>query len=286
MVNKFHTIFLLAALITMSLDHDTQGQCVNNDTNVYSFIYSGRSYEIVKENKTWIDAAACAVERGGYLTEVDSVEENDILLFHVNSAGIDFDSTVAPDGGNGSYLWLGGNDMVTEADWYWDGDNDTVGILFFDGAFMNGAAIPGVYNNFAEFFEGSENYKEPDGQTNQNALGFAYSTWPNGGPGEWNDIRDTNRLYYIIEYTTIITSTKEIIKSDFQIRLFPNPTSGKVSVQGFNITEIKVWSVTGKLIHASSNNEIDLSGNPPGIYLVRINSGGRKITRKVILLGN
>jgi hypothetical protein len=40
----------------------------NADTsNVYEFSFNGKSYEVVKEMKTWNSAVACAVEKGGYL---------------------------------------------------------------------------------------------------------------------------------------------------------------------------------------------------------------------------
>ena len=46
------------------------GQCTDN-SNVYSFVYGGKTYEVIRENKTWSDAAACAAERGGMLVEIN-----------------------------------------------------------------------------------------------------------------------------------------------------------------------------------------------------------------------
>ena len=54
-------------------------------------------YEIVKENKTWIEAVACAVERGGILTEIDSQAEQDTIWSALGTAGITNANTVAPD---------------------------------------------------------------------------------------------------------------------------------------------------------------------------------------------
>ena len=36
------------------------GQCADN-SNIYSFVYGGKTYEVIRENKTWSDAAACAL---------------------------------------------------------------------------------------------------------------------------------------------------------------------------------------------------------------------------------
>ncbi len=64
------------------------GQCADS-LNIYSFEYNGHSYEVVKENKTWTDASACAVERGGYLSEInDSAEQDSIFHQLTNNAGI------------------------------------------------------------------------------------------------------------------------------------------------------------------------------------------------------
>ena len=49
-------IFLFLIVTT-----DSSGQCANS-SNIYSFIYNGHSYEVVRENKTWLDASKCAVE--------------------------------------------------------------------------------------------------------------------------------------------------------------------------------------------------------------------------------
>ena len=54
------------------------GQCADT-SNIYAFKYNSKTYEVVKENKSWVDAAACAVQKGGILTEInDSAEQNAI----------------------------------------------------------------------------------------------------------------------------------------------------------------------------------------------------------------
>ena len=96
-------------------------QCADT-SNIYSFVYNGKTYEVIKENKTWIDAALCAVERGGVLTEINDVAEQNAIYTELNTnANIIVNNTVAPDGGGGSYVWVGGNDLsvdgLTILDW-------------------------------------------------------------------------------------------------------------------------------------------------------------------------
>lgn len=168
------------------------GQCANN-ANIYTFSYNGQMYEVVKEEKNWVDAAACAVERGGILAEIDDANENSALFTEVTTnAGITNSNTVAPDGGGGAYLWLGANDIATEGTWIWDGNNDGTGAQFWQGT-ASGSPVGGLYSNWGN---------EPDNYTNQDALGLSLNGWPLGVAGEWNDVKDINTLYFIIEYTS------------------------------------------------------------------------------------
>ena len=124
---KIHTLVLL---IIISTSQVAQSQCSPKATNIYSFTYSGNNYEIIKEKLNWIDASACAVNRGGKLAEINSQAEQDTLFLNINNAGILASNTVAPDGGGASYLWLGGNDLSKEGNWVWDGNNDGVSTQF------------------------------------------------------------------------------------------------------------------------------------------------------------
>lgn len=58
-----------------------------SEDDVYTFTYEGHTYEIIKSLKSWADAAACAVERGGYLVEISSQAEQDtVYQYIVNGA--------------------------------------------------------------------------------------------------------------------------------------------------------------------------------------------------------
>jgi hypothetical protein len=72
-----------------------------------------------------------------------------------------------------------------------------------------------------------------------------------------------------------------------QIRLFPNPTTGILTVNCGNmqVERIDVYSVAGQLIRtAESNaclNTIDLTDAPAGIYFVRITGNNTAIVKKI-----
>ena len=160
-------------------------------SSIVPFTYNEKNYEIVKDNKTWVDASAFAVDRGGFLAEINNEAEQNAIFIELGNASIIINNTVAPDGGGASYIWIGGNDIATEGDWIWDGDNDQTGNQFWMGT-LAGAPIGGLYNNWGD---------EPDDfGSGQDGLGLAITDWPFGVAGQWNDVDDSNTLYFLIEF--------------------------------------------------------------------------------------
>ena len=60
------------------------------------------------------------------------------------------------------------------------------------------------------------------------------------------------------------------------LTLFPNPTTGKFSLQGV-IGEIRLYDLFGRLVLSTNVPEIDMSGFTKGIYLVRTGKAVRKL---------
>jgi hypothetical protein len=93
-------------------------------------------------------------------------------------------------------------------------------------------------------------------------------------------------------YITVLTGTG--VKDSFKkndILISPNPTNGKITVlvPGNNKTSIKVFNLLGKVILEShlqpvqKKINLELTGNPEGIYFVEINYGDQNCIKKVIL---
>ena len=71
------------------------------------------------------------------------------------------------------------------------------------------------------------------------------------------------------------------------ISAFPNPTSGKLTIQSEReIKSINIYSITGAKVYSrpkdQTSNEIDLSSYNNGIYVVVVNDGVKNHTLKVI----
>ncbi len=196
MIDRAILVILFIPLFASAL----RAQCAD-PANVYMFVYNGRSYEVVRENRSWIDAAACAAWRGGTLAYIDDAAEQAAVFTQVLvNAGIQLSRTIAPDGGGASYVWLGGNDLATEGSWMWDGANTGNGTQFWQGlsAGKGGSAVGGLYSNWG--LE-PDNYGASPGQ---DALALALTNWPLGMSGQWNDISASNQIYFVIEHPSII----------------------------------------------------------------------------------
>ncbi|NQY09951.1 MAG: T9SS type A sorting domain-containing protein [Flavobacteriales bacterium] len=119
------------------------------------------------------------------------------------------------------------------------------------------------------------------------------------GLGLYNDIASdfdwssSNVLVYYEKGSTIwgtpfeedlLTSVEAIESNSIQISVYPNSTSGSLSVQANSkIENVEIWNVQGELIITTSKSQINLDGNPAGIYLVRVITEGGTFTRKVSL---
>lgn len=180
----------LPSIFLMFLTYSLFAQAQIDSTNILTFYFSGNKYEIIKEGYSWVNAAKIADERGGILAEINSQTEQDTIFYYLNQAEIDITKTVAADGGNASYIWIGGNDLNEEGNWLWDGNYDGVGKQFWEGT-TTGNIVGDLYNNWGN---------EPDNFGNQDALGLAITNWPRGSAGQWNDVRNYNSLYSVIEY--------------------------------------------------------------------------------------
>ena len=271
------TLRIIAIMIIIVMNnYNVIGQCANG-SNIYSFVYDGKTYEIIKENKSWVEAAACAVERGGILTEINDVSEQNAIYTELDlNAGISVNSTVAPDGGGGSYVWIGGNDLLVEGNWVWDGDNDSNSTQFWQGT-STGSPVGGLFNNWGN---------EPDDYSGQDALGLSLNGWPLGVAGEWNDVKHTNDLYFVVEYSTIIGF--DDLHIDDNIKLYPNPFVDFMTIEAKDMDKVVIINSFGQELKSiyfenADSKRIDLSDLNEGVYFVKVSlKNGKSSIRKII----
>ena len=198
--------------------HGGAGYDLNNSRYIHSFTddTNTTTYEIIKLRKTWRQAAEIAVLRGGKLAEVNGTVENNLIFNGLMAAGLNTGSTVAPDGGGGAYVWLGGNDFANEGNWTWDGKNVGNGIQFWDGNQTDGNNTNNYEDNWGTLF-GVQN--EPDDFLG--ARRFGLDGWPLGSAGQWNDLDENNTLYFVVEYNSTINDVGLAVGFDSDaVRIF------------------------------------------------------------------
>jgi hypothetical protein len=279
----------LISLFAFGKFGSVSAQCASA-VNIFTFSGTTSNYELVKEAKTWTAAAACASQRGGYLVEINNQAEQTLVYNGIISSSVANNYSPVGDGGGASYIWIGGNDKVTEGDWFWDGNNDLVGTKFWTGqgaaGANNGAAFGGAFVNWGG--KSTTTIKEPDNfNSNQDAAAIALMQWPYGIAGEWNDIAETNAIYYIIE---IPLSTKLNLTTDAEnaISVYPNPAKDKVELSSdIEFKKITITSIDVKVLKTFSSTQksqtIDISTLSKGIYFINITTVTDKlITKKIV----
>ena len=80
----------------------------------------------------------------------------------------------------------------------------------------------------------------------------------------------------IVSLNLTIVSTVGIDNSAIlsNVKVYPNPTSGNLTIDAENFEGVEVYDVSGRLIIKSKLNTIDLAVQPEGLYLLKIYARG------------
>lgn len=165
----------------------------------FAFTHNGHAYTLVTAAKSWENAQADAVARGGTLARIDDAAENTAILTNLMGRGI---TTTASDGGNAIYVWIGGQETV-EGSYAWINKAGAADPFWAGG--KNGSAQNGLFANWGRNTLGAAGPEPDNFNGTQNRTGFALEAWPKSGTtkigqaGEWNDINGTDMLAYLVE---------------------------------------------------------------------------------------
>lgn len=267
-MNKLYTYILLFLCINM---YYVNVQICADASDIYSFNYNGHTYEFVKEKKSWTDAAACAVARKGYLAEINDAAENAAIFNALTSTNADINTSLTtPNNVDGAaYVLIGGNDITTEGTWIWDGDNTGTSTQFWSGT-ASGSAQNSAYNNWGT--TGFTQNDPDDYQVGQDGLAIALTNWPLGAASQWNDITDTETIFYLIEHDTVLSNAAPEQIEDSRVFIYEN----QLFIEAVNtpIASVVLYDLTGKIVFSLATEvipkPIDVSQFVTGIYLAEI----------------
>ena len=169
----------------------------------FDFKIAGNNYTLFKEAVNFRRASKLARKMGGYLAEEEKnpplmMETYNVykkIVKHLSDDEIT-DTTSQRNAGDAAYVWLGGSDKKKEGDWRWLRSNDPIERkTSYGGNWGSNPFNPGLQE--------PDNYKGE-----QHHLALALESWPReagqseqlGVSGQWNDISEKNKLYFVIEY--------------------------------------------------------------------------------------
>lgn len=244
MTRALLTIWMLAICLGPTAAHADQ-----------IFVFEGHTYKIVTNPASWDAASAAAAKMqlagaSGYLARIDSERENRAVLRAVSSFLTDSQlaRSLANDGSNAPFIWLGGSDSKREGQWVWSNNGDS----FWSGDF-NGSPVSGRYTNWGV---------QPDSATGaEDGLAMALNDWPEpfydlGSAGQWNDLDIGTPLVFVVEFDG---------KTDLRFSLEAPLDSGVHSGVGL----IRGWAVSSNPI---DRIEVFIDGN----YQFDIPHGGQR----------
>ena len=95
------------------------------------------------------------------------------------------------------------------------------------------------------------------------------------------------------DFSDVANINAKVLKTD-DLNYYPNPNSGKFSLEfkaSKKPTEIKITSLDGKTVYAEElqnfegtyQNEIDLSSQKRGVYLLQIIQGNKAVNKKIVI---
>lgn len=107
-------------------------------------------------------------------------------------------------------------------------------------------------------------------------MGLLFSGWfyATGGYYQALCFHQNGELLWQNEYygTCMIDAVEEMDISP--ISLYPNPISDVVHIEGVEAAEVQAYNALGQLVKTvRGSNEVDVSGLPEGLYLLRITDG-------------
>lgn len=96
--------------------------------------------------------------------------------------------------------------------------------------------------------------------------------------------------FFVTQFTpTYVQSGIQFISKSTDLKVYPNPTSGKIQIQslGFTIQRLEISNLLGEVVFSQvetlSKSEIDLSSQPVGVYFVKITDGEKMYTQKIVI---
>lgn len=120
--------------------------------------------------------------------------------------------------------------------------------------------------------EGDEYYMEGEIIENIGWTGFMFPLHAWADPPYGGSLRcfqnDKIGLYKLTETDCDYITSNKIINKRNEIKIYPNPTTGKINILSEKIESIEIRDINGKIVYSGNEKLIDLSYKKQGLYFV------------------
>lgn len=120
-------------------------------------------------------------------------------------------------------------------------------------------------------------------------INFTLDIFPNGGGNITIDISAgvvedlLGNANEAAEQATVGFVLSSIDGLSQEVSLYPNPTSGMVSIEGIDYSEVRVLTATGKKINVQiGQSALDFTNVEAGIYWIELKTHSGKLTRRIV----
>ena len=91
------------------------------------------------------------------------------------------------------------------------------------------------------------------------------------------------------QFTNIIEDCTAVAEVENQsVKVYPNPTQGRVTIEAENIRHLSIYNIIGEKVFESAVSgdtfEYDFSGWKAGLYLIRVEDGRGNQSRLTLLM--
>jgi beta-glucanase (GH16 family) len=104
----------------------------------------------------------------------------------------------------------------------------------------------------------------------------------NGGAIDSNFSQSSMVIDYVRVYQNTTASTEDVFENKFSV--YPNPSSDVLNIRTNEpIDKVELYNTIGQLIVAKKTTNINISSINRGVYILKIYSGKRIVTKKVMI---
>jgi polyhydroxybutyrate depolymerase len=110
-------------------------------------------------------------------------------------------------------------------------------------------------------------------------------TWPFTYPigTTCQDFNASEKIWlFFRKYTLSQFVGVEELSAQKEIRMYPNPADGYLTIEGENISSVIIMDLNGRMISHTGKKQIDVSGLSKGVYSVIIISGENRVVKKMV----